>query len=100
LLQNTNGKFKLEILFTSLVGSASGLIYKDNSLLIIGDNSGFLYEYQLDSKDLKTIHCSKILLKTPQKTSDFEAICKLWDSLYVLALGQPPIEQNDSTKRR
>jgi hypothetical protein len=35
------------------IGSASGLIYKDNSLLIIGDNSGFLYEYQMDSHDLK-----------------------------------------------
>ncbi|MDZ4331864.1 MAG: hypothetical protein U0945_14930, partial [Flavobacterium sp.] len=47
-------KFTLELLFQIIgIGSASGLIYKDNSLLIIGDNSGFLYEYQMDSKDLK-----------------------------------------------
>jgi hypothetical protein len=44
----------LELLFQIIgIGSASGLIYKDNSLLIIGDNSGFLYEYHMDSHDLK-----------------------------------------------
>jgi hypothetical protein len=60
-----NGKFTLELLFQIIgIGSASGLIYKDNSLLIIGDNSGFLYEYQMDSHDLKR----HPLLENQQKT--------------------------------
>jgi hypothetical protein len=57
-------KFTLELLFQIIgIGSASGLIYKDNSLLIIGDNSGFLYEYQ-DSHDLKR----HPLLENPENT--------------------------------
>ena len=47
-------KFTLEILFQIIgIGSASGLIYQDNSLFIIGDNSGYLYEYNIDNSDLK-----------------------------------------------
>jgi hypothetical protein len=71
-------KFTLELLFQIIgIGSASGLIYKDNSLLIIGD-SGFLYEYQMDSHDLKR----HPLLENQQKTrskdkADFEAITHL-----------------------
>lgn len=83
-------KFTLELLFQIIgIGSASGLIYKDNSLLIIGDNSGFLYEYQMDSKDLKR----HPLLENPTENTlkkdkaDFEAITHFADSLYVFGSG-------------
>ena len=83
-------KFTLELLFQIIgIGSASGLIYKDNSLLIIGDNSGFLYEYQMDSKDLKR----HPLLENPientlkKDKADFEAITHFGDSLYVFGSG-------------
>ncbi|MDI5886342.1 MULTISPECIES: DUF6929 family protein [Flavobacterium] len=83
-------KFTLELLFQIIgIGSASGLIYKDNSLLIIGDNSGFLYEYQMDSKDLKR----HPLLENPTENTlkkdkaDFEAITHFSDSLYVFGSG-------------
>lgn len=83
-------KFTLELLFQIIgIGSASGLIYKDNSLLIIGDNSGFLYEYQMDSKDLKR----HPLLENPTENTlkkdkaDFEAITHFGDSLYVFGSG-------------
>ena len=47
-------KITLELLFHIIgIGSASGLFYKDNSLFVVGDNSGFLYEYHVDSQDLK-----------------------------------------------
>ena len=82
--------FTLELLFQIIgIGSASGLIYKDNSLLIIGDNSGFLYEYQMDSKDLKR----HPLLENPTENTlkkdkaDFEAITHFGDSLYVFGSG-------------
>lgn len=83
-------KFTLELLFQIIgIGSASGLIYKDNSLLIIGDNSGFLYEYIMDSKDLKR----HPLLENPTENTlkkdkaDFEAITHFADSLYVFGSG-------------
>jgi hypothetical protein len=83
-------KFKLEILCHIIgIGSASGLIYKNNSLLIIGDNSGFLYEYQLDSKDLKRHPLLENPIEnTPKKDkADFEAIAYFGDSLYVFGSG-------------
>ncbi|MFH6970744.1 DUF6929 family protein [Flavobacterium petrolei] len=83
-------KFTLDLLFQIIgIGSASGLIYKDNSLLIIGDNSGFLYEYQMDSKNLKRYP----LLENPTENTlkkdkaDFEAITHFGDSLYVFGSG-------------
>ena len=44
-------KFTLEILFQIIgIGSASGLFYNNDSLYIIGDNSGFLYEYNMQNQ--------------------------------------------------
>lgn len=100
-------KFTLELLFQIIgIGSASGLIYKDNSLLIIGDNSGFLYEYHIDSKDLKR----HPLLENPTENTpkkdkaDFEAITHFEDSVYVFGSGSTEkrnkmIQINSSHKR-
>lgn len=83
-------KFTLEILFHIIgIGSASGLIYKGNSLFIIGDNSGFLYEYHIDSQDLKRHplieNPSENILKKDKP--DFEAITAFQDTLYVFGSG-------------
>ena len=100
-------KFTLELLFQIIgIGSASGLIYKDNSLLIIGDNSGFLYEYHMDSKDLKR----HPLLENPTENTlkkdkaDFEAITAFGDSLYVFGSGSTEkrnkmVQVNSSDKK-
>ena len=84
------GKFTLELLFQIIgIGSASGLVYKDNALWIIGDNSGFLYEYQMDSKNLKR----HPLLENPientlkKDKADFEAITQFGDSIYIFGSG-------------
>jgi len=47
-------KFQLD-LFAKIIGisSASGLIYKNNSLYIISDNSNYLYEYVISTADLQ-----------------------------------------------
>ena len=37
------------------IGSASGLVYKNNSLFVISDNSSFLYEYYIQEKKLTKI---------------------------------------------
>lgn len=83
-------KFTLEILCQIIgIGSASGLIYQDQSLYIIGDNSGFLYEYQIDLRDLKR----HPLLENPKENTpkkekaDFEAITQFQDSLYIFGSG-------------
>ncbi|MFV7234672.1 DUF6929 family protein [Flavobacterium sp. ZB4R12] len=83
-------KFTLELLFQIIgIGSASGLIYKDNTLLIIGDNSGFLYEYYVDSGDLKRHplieNPSENILK--KEKPDFESITHFGDNLYVFGSG-------------
>ncbi|KDN54981.1 DUF6929 family protein [Flavobacterium seoulense] len=86
-------KFTLELLFHIIgIGAASGLIYKDNSLFVIGDNSGFLYEYHIDSQDLKRHplieNPSENILK--KEKPDFEALTHFQDSLYIFGSGSTP----------
>lgn len=83
-------KFTLELLFHIIgIGSASGLLYKDNSLFIVGDNSGYLYEYHIDSKDLKRYplveNPSENILKKDKP--DFEALTCFQDTIYVFGSG-------------
>ena len=83
-------KFKLELLLQIIgIGSASGLIYKDNSLLIIGDNSGYLYEYQIDSSSLKRYPLLENPIENTLKKdkADFEAITYFGESLYIFGSG-------------
>ena len=74
--------------------------------MIIGDNSGFLYEYQMDSHDLKR----HPLLENPTENTlkkdkaDFEAITHFGDSLYVFGSGSTEkrnkmIQINSSDKK-
>ncbi|WP_369752403.1 hypothetical protein AB3G34_10460 [Flavobacterium sp. WC2409] len=87
------GNFTLELLFHIIgIGSASGLFYKENSLLLIGDNSGFLYEYHLDSKALE----QHPLIQNPtanipkSEKPDFESITHFQDTLYIFGSGSTP----------
>ncbi|HSD15070.1 MAG TPA: hypothetical protein VLB74_10515 [Flavobacterium sp.] len=83
-------KFTLEILFQIIgIGSASGLIYKDNNLFVIGDNSNYLYEYQIPTQELK-LHA---LTENPSENipkankPDFEAVTEYDGKLYVFGSG-------------
>jgi hypothetical protein len=83
-------KFTLEILFQIIgIGSASGLLYKDNTLFIIGDNSGFLYEYNLQNQQLN----SHALIENPTENipkklkPDFEALTNFKDTVYIFGSG-------------
>jgi hypothetical protein len=83
-------KFTLEILFHIIgIGSASGLIYKDNSLFIIGDNSGFLYEYNTSTQNLQKHQILENATENIAKSEkpDFEAITHFGDNLYVFGSG-------------
>lgn len=83
-------KIQLSLLFKIIgLGSASGLIYNDNTILAIGDNSSYLYEYQIQTNKLERHR----LAENPQENiakkhkSDFEAITKYQDSLYIFGSG-------------
>jgi hypothetical protein len=83
-------KFTLELLFQIIgIGSASGIIYKDNSLFIVGDNSGFLYEYHINSQNLNR----HPLIENPSENiikkdkPDFEALTCFQDSIYAFGSG-------------
>jgi hypothetical protein len=83
-------KFTLEILFQIIgIGSASGLIYQDNSLFIIGDNSGYLYEYNIDNSDLKKheIIANPTENIAKNQKPDFESITNHNDTLYIFGSG-------------
>ena len=83
-------KIQLSLLFKIIgLGSASGLIYHDNTILAIGDNSSFLYEYQLDNNNLKRHELAENSEENiPKKLKpDFEAITKYQDTLYIFGSG-------------
>lgn len=83
-------KFSLELLFHIIgIGSASGLIYKDNTLHIVGDNSGYLYEYNIGSTALKSIPLvENPAANMPKKVKpDFEAITEDDNHFFVFGSG-------------
>jgi len=73
------------------IGSASGLYLRQNSLFVIGDNSAYLYEYNLENKSLNKIEILKGLktLENIPKADkpDFEVLCNHANSLYILGSG-------------
>ena len=88
-------KFELKPFLTiEGVGAASGLVYHQEKLFIIGDNSGFLYEYNLENKKLQSFPLVKNALNlTPKKIKeDFESITLHNGSLQIFGSG--------STKKR
>ncbi|WP_309642347.1 DUF6929 family protein [Flavobacterium sp.] len=93
-------KFTLDILFKIIgIGSASGLIYNDNFLYIISDNSTFLYHY-----DIKESKVSKIkLFENSQENlrkrdkSDFESVLQKDKKIYLFGSGSKPKRQTLAT---
>ena len=83
-------QFTIEFLYKIIgIGSASGLIYKDESLFIISDNSSFLYKYNIPEKKLSKI---KLLENSqeniPKKDKfDFESITLKGNKLHLLGSG-------------
>jgi len=83
-------QFKIESLYQIIgIGSASGLVYKDNSLFIISDNSTFLYKYNVQEKELTKI----AIAENPQENIakkdkfDFESIALKGNKLHILGSG-------------
>ena len=81
----------LEILLTIQgVGAASGLLYQENRITIVSDNSNYLYQYQISEETLKRTR----LIDGPygeavpkKEKSDFEAITPVGKDLYIFGSG-------------
>ncbi|MBA4318919.1 MAG: hypothetical protein C0412_11000 [Flavobacterium sp.] len=83
-------RFTIELLFQILgIGSASGLVFKDNSLFVISDNSSFLYEYHIQEKELSRIKLFENSQENiPKKDKfDFESIALKGNELHLLGSG-------------
>jgi hypothetical protein len=88
-------KFQLSLLYTiNGIGATSGLIFKDNSLFMISDNSSFLYEFKVEEKQLYKIKLFENSQENIAKKDkmDFESITLFNNKLYLLGSG--------STKKR
>lgn len=78
------------------IGSASGLFLHEDFLYIIGDNSGYLNEYNIKTKKLRKIQIlfDKTLdqLENIPKSlkPDFEILCHNNNKLYILGSGATP----------
>ncbi len=82
--------FQLQLLLKIIgLGSASGLLYSNNILLAIGDNSSFLYEYNFTNKQLQkhpiVENASENIIK--KLKPDFEAITQYGDNIYIFGSG-------------
>ena len=82
--------FRIQSLFKITgIGSASGIIYKDNSLFIISDNSSFLYNYNLQENTLTKIPITENPQENIAKKDkfDFESIALKGNKLHILGSG-------------
>lgn len=83
-------KFQLSILFKIIgIGSASGLVYQNDILYIISDNSTYLYEYHMADEKLKKI----ALVENPKENipkkdkPDIEAITSQRNDIVIIGSG-------------
>ncbi|WP_437919375.1 DUF6929 family protein [Sphingobacterium sp. LRF_L2] len=81
----------LKILFTIHgIGAASGLLYKDNKLTLIADDSNLLYHYNFSNRhlDKQNLLNTAVSEQIPKKDkSDFEAITRIGNELYIFGSG-------------
>lgn len=83
-------KFQLSLLFKIIgLGSASGLLFQNNTILAIGDNSSYLYEYQTETAKLQRHPLAENSQENTPKAfkPDFEAITQYADSIYIFGSG-------------
>ncbi|WP_396140036.1 DUF6929 family protein [Flavobacterium sp.] len=88
-------KFQLSVLFKIIgIGSASGILYQNDLLYVISDNSTYLYEYNIPNEKLNKIPLVDYPKENiPKKDKpDFEAITYYKDAVVLLGSG--------STKKR
>ncbi|MFC7773502.1 DUF6929 family protein [Flavobacterium sp. GCM10027622] len=71
------------------IGAASGIVFHNNSLFIVSDNSGYLFEQRLDASPLikhTLIHDATVNIEKKRKP-DFEAITLKDNELHIFGSG-------------
>jgi hypothetical protein len=71
------------------IGAASGIVYNNNSLYIVSDNSGFLFQYDLIENKLfkhQLIEDTSVNIEKKRKP-DFEALTLIHNELHVFGSG-------------
>ncbi|MFT5752859.1 MAG: hypothetical protein ACI924_000059 [Flavobacterium sp.] len=83
-------KFQLQLFFQIIgIGSASGLLFHNDLLYLISDNSSYLYEYKIDSNELNKI----ALIENPEENipkkdkPDFESITLERNKILIFGSG-------------
>jgi hypothetical protein len=83
-------QFQLQV-FLNIIGisTASGILYHDENLYLIADNSTYLYEYNLKINSLNKIPLSENPQENIEKKEklDYECITKKGNKLYILGSG-------------
>lgn len=83
-------KFQLQLFLKIIgLGSASGLLFNNNSVLAIGNNTSFLYEYHLKTKQLQKHPLLENASETIAKKDkpDFESITQFENNIYIFGSG-------------
>jgi len=83
-------KFQLEVFLILMnIGSASGLVYTEDKLFLIQDNSTYLYQYNFSSKNVTLIELVAEAAKSIDKKSkpDFESITLVKNQLQLFGSG-------------
>jgi hypothetical protein len=83
-------KFTLDVLIQIIgLGSASGVIYSNGTLLVIGDSSGYLYEYSISKADLQKHGLVESATENIAKSekADLEAMSVSGDDLFIFGSG-------------
>ncbi len=84
--------------FTTIdgIGAASGLVFNDKNLFIIGDNSGFLFQYNIQNSNLLkhplVDNASDSIIKKDKP--DFESITLHEDKLLIFGSGSTKKREN------
>ncbi len=92
--------FKLESQFQIIgIGSASGLVYKENSLFIISDNGSFLYQFDIPENKLTQIPLVENAQENiPKKDKyDFESIALKGNKLHIFGSGSTSKREKEIT---
>ena len=83
-------KFPLEVFLILMnIQSASGLVYTEDKLFLIQDNSTYLYQYNFSSKNVTLIELVAYAAKSIDKKTkpDFESITLMENQLYLFGSG-------------
>lgn len=83
-------KFQLQLFFQIIgIGSASGLLYHNELLYLISDNSTYLYEYKIESNELTKIALTENPAENiPKKDKpDFESITLEKNNFFIFGSG-------------